>query len=76
MIIQSVELQDFRSYEFLELRPDSGINIFYGNNAQGKTNILESVYVGCTSRSHRSSKDRELTMFSMEVRFLTCSPKR
>ncbi len=67
MIIQSVELQDFRSYEFLELRPDRGINIFYGNNAQGKTNILESVYVGCTSRSHRSSKDRELIRFDQDA---------
>lgn len=67
MIIQSVELQDFRNYSFLELKPDRGINIFYGNNAQGKTNILESVYVGCTSRSHKSAKDRELIRFEQDA---------
>ena len=48
----------------LDFDPDT--NIFYGDNAQGKTNILEAVYVSGTSRSHRSSKDRELICFSEE----------
>ena len=67
MIIQSLELQDFRNYSFLELKLDNGINIFYGNNAHGKTNILESVYVGCTSRSHKSAKDREMIRFDQDA---------
>lgn len=40
-----------------------GSNILYGNNAQGKTNILEAVYVCCTTKSHRGSKDREMIRF-------------
>ena len=66
MVIQSVELKNFRNYEFLDLQLDPGINIFYGRNAQGKTNILESVYVGCTSKSHKSAKDREMIRFGTE----------
>ena len=67
MIIRSLELQDFRNYASLELQPDEGINIFYGNNAQGKTNILESVYVGCTSKSHKSARDREMIRFGQDA---------
>ena len=40
MIIKSLELQDYRNYEYLELSFDKGTNILYGDNAQGKTNIL------------------------------------
>lgn len=50
----------------LSLDFDPNTNIFYGDNAQGKTNILEAVYVSGTTRSHRSSKDRELIYFSEE----------
>ena len=63
MIIHSVELNNFRNYEYLKLQLDPGVNIFYGNNAQGKTNILDAVYVGCTSKSHKLSKDREMIRF-------------
>lgn len=42
---------------------DEKINIIYGDNAQGKTNILESMYVCATSKSHRGSKDREIIRF-------------
>lgn len=66
MIIESIELKDFRNYEELLLHLDKGINILYGDNAQGKTNVLEALYVGCTSKSHKSVKDRELIRFSME----------
>lgn len=66
MIIHSLELKDFRNYEQLRIDLDDGINIFHGDNAQGKTNILESVYVGCTSKSHKASKDRELIRFGCE----------
>ena len=44
---------------------DEKINIIYGDNAQGKTNILESMYVCATSKSHRGSKDREIIRFDM-----------
>ena len=42
MIIKSIELKNFRNYESLDLTFDSGTNILYGKNAQGKTNILEA----------------------------------
>ena len=56
MIIKSIELADYRNYDSLVLQFDRGTNILYGDNAQGKTNILEAVYESGTSRSHRSSK--------------------
>lgn len=63
MLIQSLELNNFRNYENLSLKLNEGVNIFYGNNAQGKTNILDAVYVGCTSKSHKLSKDKEMIRF-------------
>ncbi len=66
MIIESVELKDFRNYETLSLKFDRGINLFCGPNAAGKTNILEALYVGCTSKSHKSVKDRELVRFGCQ----------
>ena len=63
MYIESMELKDFRNYEFLSLRFDKGTNIFYGDNAQGKTNILEAVYLCGTTKSHRGSKDRDMIRF-------------
>lgn len=66
MIIESMELQDYRNYLSLQLVFDPGTNIFYGNNAQGKTNALEAIYVCCTTKSHRGSKDKELIRFNQE----------
>lgn len=66
MVIQSIELENFRNYQHLRLEFDRGINIFHGSNAQGKTNLLEAVYVGGTSKSHKSVKDKELIRFGAE----------
>lgn len=66
MRIDSIELKNFRNYQEMSLSFDGGINIFYGDNAQGKTNILEAIYLAGTSKSHRSSKDRELIRFDAE----------
>ncbi len=66
MIVKSLELKDYRNYGQLNLQFHSGTNILYGENAQGKTNILEAVYLGGTTKSHRGSKDRELIMFARE----------
>lgn len=63
MIIKSLELRNFRNYENLSLTFDAGTNIFYGDNAQGKTNILEAVYVSGTTKSHKGCRDRELIRF-------------
>ena len=66
MYIESLDLKNFRNYEELHLTFDRGVNVFFGDNAQGKTNILEALYVCATSRSHRGSKDREMIRFGQE----------
>lgn len=66
MILKSVALNHFRNYSDLYLEFDKGTNILYGDNAQGKTNVLESVYVSGTTRSHKGSRDRELIQFGEE----------
>lgn len=66
MIIKRLELADYRNYEFLDLQFDKGTNILYGDNAQGKTNILEAIYVAATTKSHKGSKDKEIINFDKE----------
>ena len=66
MYIESIRLNNFRNYELLEMNFDQGTNILYGDNAQGKTNILEAVYLAGTSKSHKGSKDREMIRFENE----------
>lgn len=63
MKIESLKLKNFRNYELLSLNFDKATNIFYGDNAQGKTNILEAVYLSGTTKSHRGAKDRDLIKF-------------
>jgi len=60
MRIRSIRLTGFRNYDEAEIFPCDGVTVFTGNNAQGKTNILESVYLCCTGRSHRTTHDKEL----------------
>ncbi|REE56379.1 DNA replication and repair protein RecF [Paenibacillus taihuensis] len=60
MRLNSIQLQHYRNYEHIELATDSQVNLFVGRNAQGKTNLLESIYVLALTKSHRTSKDKEL----------------
>lgn len=64
MIIKSIELRNFRNYEELDIHFDSHTNILYGNNAQGKTNILEAAYMSGTTKSHKGSRDKEIIRFN------------
>lgn len=66
MIIESIELKNFRNYEKLFMEFDCKTNILYGDNAQGKTNILEAIFLSCTAKSHKSSKDKEMISFEEE----------
>ncbi len=66
MYIESIQLKNFRNYENITIDFHKGTNIFYGDNAQGKTNILEAVYLCGTTKSHRGSKDREMIRFDQE----------
>lgn len=66
MIIESIKLDQFRNYESQELSLSEGTNLFYGDNAQGKTNVLEAVYLCGSARSHRGAKDREMIRFGQD----------
>ncbi|MBR6149599.1 MAG: DNA replication/repair protein RecF [Lachnospiraceae bacterium] len=66
MIIKSLELSDYRNYESLLINFDKGTNILYGDNAQGKTNILEAIYMSATTKSHKLSKDKEIIRFGKQ----------
>ena len=60
MQIESIKLRDFRNYEELTLAPHPGVNILFGQNGSGKTNLLEAVHYCALGRSHRTSQDREV----------------
>lgn len=66
MIIKSLELADFRNYDSLHIDFSGGTNILYGDNAQGKTNILEAIYLCATTKSHKGSKDKDIVNFNKE----------
>jgi len=60
MHVTAIELSDFRNYHSQQIAVHPDINVFFGANAQGKTNILEAVYLCACARSHRTSRDTEL----------------
>lgn len=66
MYIESLELKNFRNYNELQISFDPNTNILFGDNAQGKTNILEALFLTATTKSHRASKDREMIQFDQE----------
>lgn len=66
MLIKSIELKNFRNYEDLRIAFTKGTNILFGDNAQGKTNVLESAYVSGTTKSHKGSKDKDMIQFGKE----------
>lgn len=66
MILKSLKLKNFRNYDLLKLDFNHATNIFYGDNAQGKTNILEAVYLCGTTKSHRGTKDRDMIQFEKD----------
>lgn len=76
MVIESLELKDFRNYEYLSLAFNEKTNILYGDNAQGKTNVLESIYVAGTTKSHRGNKDKEMIAFNAEEAHIKLTLKK
>ena len=60
MYIEKVKIQNFRNYDIQEINLEKNINIFYGDNAQGKTNILEAIFLCAFGKSFRTNKDKEL----------------
>ena len=76
MIIKNIKLVNYRNYNSLNLDFNDKINIIIGNNAQGKTNILEGIYYCAFARSHRTSKDRELINWNADNALLSVTVGR
>ena len=70
MILQKLELDFFRNYVHAEAEFAPGVNVIWGDNAQGKTNLLEAAAYLSSARSHRARYDRELLQFGVDHAFL------
>jgi DNA replication and repair protein RecF len=70
MFIKNLSLLNFRNYNDLNIELTNGVNIFIGDNAQGKTNVLESIYYCSLGKSHRTSKDKELINWNKEDAYI------
>lgn len=70
MYIKSIELRNFRNYKFLNTEFDPRVNLIIGPNAQGKTNLIEAVYLCSIGRSFRSSRDREMIRFGEKFAYI------
>lgn len=70
MYIKKIKLKNFRNYKEQEVDLNNGINLFFGNNAQGKTNIIESIFLCSIGKSFRAKKDKELINFEENNLFL------
>ncbi len=70
MKIESLTISNFRNYQNLKINFDEKVNIFIGKNAQGKTNLLESIYYCCIGKSFKSCKDKELIKWGSENLFV------
>lgn len=66
MLITDLKIRNFRNYEEENIKFNNEINIFYGNNAQGKTNIIESIFLCAIGKSFRTNKEKELIKFEKE----------
>ena len=66
MYINKIKLNNFRNYDEQEIELEPNINIFYGDNAQGKTNIIESIFISSIGKSFRTNKENELIKFNKD----------
>lgn len=70
MMVKAIELDFFRNYPHVEARFSPGVNVIWGENAQGKTNLLEAISYLSTATSHRARYDRELIQFGVDHAFV------
>ena len=63
MWIKDVKLKDFRNYQDKKIKLHENINVFFGENAQGKTNIIEAIFLSSIGKSFRTNKEKELIKF-------------
>ena len=76
MRLCSIDLTNFRNYDRLRLDIPDGTHVFHGANAQGKTNLLEAIYLCTCARSHRTGRDEELVkhgcdFYRVSIQFVT-----
>lgn len=71
MYIKNIMLANYRNYETLSLELSKNVNVFIGDNAQGKTNVLEAIYYCAFAKSHRTSKDRELINWKNDKAYIS-----
>ena len=76
MRIERLRLRSFRNYEQADVRPAPGVTVLYGENAQGKTNLMEAVHLCCVGRSHRTSRDRELVRWGESEAYVQADVRR
>ena len=66
MWINKIKLNNFRNYDYQEIKLHKNIIVLYGENAQGKTNIIESIFIGSIGKSFRTNKEKELIQFNKD----------
>ena len=71
MYLEELELRNFRNYQTVAVKFSPQINVLIGKNAQGKTNLLEAIYVLAMARSHRTNNERELISFKQKEAYLS-----
>lgn len=76
MLIKKLTLTNFRNYENCEFAPEPGINLIVGENAQGKTNLLEAVFFCCFGRSHRTAHEKELIAYDAPFSLIRLQSQR
>lgn len=76
MKVKSLSLRNYRNYAEVDLDTDHRVNVFIGRNAQGKTNLLESIYMLALTKSHRTAKDRDLIRFGEDRAVLAAAAER
>jgi DNA replication and repair protein RecF len=69
MILRNIHLVDFRNIKETRIELAGGLNVFFGENAQGKTNLLESVYLSALGRSHRGAADAEMVRWGCDMAY-------
>jgi len=66
MYIKEIELKDFRNYDDIRISFSDKVNIFLGNNAQGKTNLLEGIYLNAMAKSFKTNREKEMVRFGCD----------
>lgn len=66
MYIRTLRLKQFRNYDRLDLQVENKVNLILGENAQGKTNLMEAIYMLAFAKSHRTANDKELIQWNQD----------